>query len=109
MKGEKRITAGILLSIYVGMMHPAVMYGEETGRSKEMAIGGQRTALRRAGEKIRAAEGGLVRLGDAEVAIPAGALERDTEISITRLERTEDTGERKKVRETASGGMWEED
>ena len=42
---------------------------------------------------IKAAEGGRVVLGSAEVDIPAGALEADTEISITRLSRVADTGE----------------
>jgi len=39
------------------------------------------------------AEGGRVVLGSAEVDIPAGALERDTEISITRLTHVQDTGD----------------
>ncbi|MBR1912773.1 MAG: hypothetical protein IJ828_10530, partial [Treponema sp.] len=38
-------------------------------------------------EVISAEKGGMVRLGRASIAIPAGALECDTEISITRLDR----------------------
>jgi hypothetical protein len=51
---------------------------------------------------IHAEAGGVVVLGDAEIEIPAGALYEDTEISITRLHRTEDTGET--LRNVTEGG-----
>jgi hypothetical protein len=43
------------------------------------------------GVQIAAAAGGEVALGNAKIRIPAGALEEDTEIRITRLWRVEDT------------------
>jgi hypothetical protein len=51
---------------------------------------------------IRAGEGGTVRLGSAEIEIPPGALARDTEIRITRLWVTEDTGDG--IKNVTSGG-----
>ena len=43
---------------------------------------------------IKASVGGTVKLGKASIVIPAGALEKDTEIKIERLREVADTGER---------------
>ncbi|QQO10706.1 toxin TcdB middle/N-terminal domain-containing protein [Breznakiella homolactica] len=87
-----RITAGILAVIYVGMLHPVWMYGE-TGPEPAAGVRLPGIVRESAAEVIAAEAGGIVRLGETEVAIPAGALERDTEIRITRLPVTEGTGE----------------
>ena len=54
-----------------------------------------------ASELISAETGGIVCLGDASITIPPGALETDTEIQITRLFITGETGE---LHNATSGG-----
>ncbi len=94
MKG-KRIIAGLLVMIYLGMMHPMIAYGDTDGGGVP-AIGlpgvsgyvREETSL-----LVSAQEGGVLRLGSVELEIPGGALREDTDIRISRLVVTEDTGE----------------
>ena len=51
---------------------------------------------------VSAEQGGVVELGEARIEVPAGALEEDTEITITRLYATEDAGQLTNA--TAGGG-----
>jgi RHS repeat-associated protein len=53
---------------------------------------------------IKASAGGCIVLGDAEIDIPAGALDHDTEISITRLVRVAGTGDELQNVTAGSGG-----
>ncbi|MCL2720919.1 MAG: hypothetical protein FWD47_06220, partial [Treponema sp.] len=53
---------------------------------------------------ITASEGGVVELEEARIIIPPGALEEDTQISITRLFSTQDTEEGIKNATVAGGG-----
>ena len=69
----RRVVSAILITTQMVMLAPAVAYGETwngTAESSEAVIG---TA------------GGQVRLGDAVVVVPAGALERATKIKITKI------------------------
>ncbi|GHT75773.1 hypothetical protein FACS1894124_7550 [Spirochaetia bacterium] len=65
---------------------------EDTSRAETEAGGGKREP-ETAGAVIRAEAGGEVRLGEAGIVIPGGALEEDTEIRITRLWEVAETGE----------------
>ncbi|MDR2941330.1 MAG: hypothetical protein LBV17_01910, partial [Treponema sp.] len=94
----KRLVAITLVVTQIVAMGPVVVYAEEVEASMRAVSEGPS-----ASENITAKEGGIVRLGGAEVQIPAGALDKDTEIKITRLWRTEDTGEEMK-NVTAGGG-----
>jgi hypothetical protein len=103
MKEEvRRITAGVLAAIYITAMHPMLLYGEGGGAGDRVSFFPEKV-VEEAGELIGAETGGTVRLGETEVEIPAGALERDTEIKIQRLLYTEDTGEGL-AKVTAGGG-----
>ena len=66
-----------------------VSEGKRTRALVEAAFTGEKKSA-----LIRAEEGGEVRLGRASIVIPPGALKKDTEISITRLFRVAETGER---------------
>jgi len=54
---------------------------------------------------VLASEGGTVTLDDTEITIPPGALERDTEIAITRLPAVSGTGD-DLTNVTTNGGGW---
>jgi RHS repeat-associated protein len=85
-----RIIAGIVLSVQIGIMHPYLTWG---GEPVEPSLPARLPPMESAGEMISAGTGGIVRLGNTEIEIPAGALREDTEIRISRLLFIEDTGE----------------
>jgi RHS repeat-associated protein len=94
-----RLLAASLILAQIAMTLPVAAFAEE----EEFVIR-QTPAAASAAELIRAGEGGTVRLGGAEIEIPPGALARDTEIRITRLWRTEDTGDGLKNATSGGGG-----
>ncbi|MBR1911502.1 MAG: hypothetical protein IJ828_04010, partial [Treponema sp.] len=94
----KRALALFTALLYLSCLAPAATYAAPPAQP---AL--EQAAQTFAAATISAEKGGEVRLGKACIAIPAGALERDTEISITRLRKVEDTGENLD-NATASGG-----
>ena len=92
-----RLIAIILAFLQIGAMRPAAAQGQVP---VALRLGAPPAAS--ASAMISAAEGGVVRLGGAEVEIPAGALAGDTEIRITRLHEVEETGE--EINNATAGG-----
>lgn len=93
----KRAFALFTVLMYMSCMAPAV-YANSGNENKENS---KNTAV--SASLISAEYGGEIRLGKASIVIPPGALDRDTEISITRLRKVHETGENID-NATASGG-----
>ena len=98
-KKMSRIAAAIVVAIQVIGMHPALVHGQSAEPLNRIDA----LVVEEASKEIRAKEGGSVAVGDAEILIPAGALAKDTVISIKRLAMTRDTGEHL-ANVTAGGG-----
>jgi len=92
---KHRVIACSAAIFYIVTLFPFSAFAQEVSEGKRTRALIEATFT---GEKesalIRAEEGGEVRLGRASIVIPPGALKKDTEISITRLFRVADTGER---------------
>ena len=92
---KHRVIACSVAIFYMMTLFPYSAYaleGEGAKRNRalvEAAFTGEKESA-----VISAERGGEVRLGRATIVIPPGALKKDTEISITRLFRVADTGER---------------
>ena len=88
----KRIVAMIMMVSYISVMSPVSLFAEsvtnDTEAKRSVSVKEEKSEV-----LISAEEGGIVTLGDASIEIPAGALKKDTKISITRLLKVEDTGE----------------
>jgi len=92
---QHRVIACSAAIFYIVTLFPFSAFAQEVSEGKrtraliEAAFTGEKKSA-----LIRAEEGGEVRLGRASIVIPPGALKKDTEISITRLFRVAETGER---------------
>ena len=86
----KRIVAMIMMVSYISVMSPVSLFAEsvtnDTEAKRSVSVKEEKSEV-----LISAEEGGIVTLGDASIEIPAGALKKDTKISITRLLKVEDT------------------
>ncbi|ULQ58608.1 hypothetical protein K7I13_08515 [Brucepastera parasyntrophica] len=94
-----RFFASLMGIIYLGTLNPVILYGAEPAVSPSAPA----IAEQSHGEAIRAEAGGTVSLSGARIVIPAGALEEDTVIRITKLRETADTGE-SMINVTSGGG-----
>jgi len=90
----KRALSLIICSIYLINLNPFI-YAAGTGEQGGWNKGAYAKAAEEQSESvlITALEGGFVELGGARIDIPSGALAKDTQISIKRLLRTEETGD----------------
>ena len=90
----KRALSLIICSIYLINLNPFI-YAAGTGEQGGWNKGAYAKAAEEQSESvlIKALEGGFVELGGARIDIPSGALAKDTQISIKRLVRTEETGD----------------
>ena len=95
----QRIVACVLVVLQLGIIHPLAVIASEP---MHVTVSLPAAEGPSAAQMIRACYGGTVRLGSAEIKIPPGALAEDTEIRITRLWRTEATGEW--IRNATAGG-----
>lgn len=105
---NRQFVASIIAIIYFGAMSPAFMYSEDSSLPAvtfmrpivpPSAASDKSTCL------VKAIEGGVITVGTTEIEIPADALEKDTEISITRLPATHETGD-DLMNVTTGGGGW---
>jgi hypothetical protein len=96
-----RLMAITLVMAQLCLVNPLPVWGQD---SVSVSAPGRSEPAPSAAEMITATEGGIVRLGGAEVEIPPGALARDTEIRITRLWMTEDTGDGMRNATMGGGG-----
>ena len=91
-KVSKRIIAMIMMISYIFVISPISLFAEESKKVmqklKTVSVEEEKSEV-----LISAKKGGTVTLGEASIEIPAGALKKDTKISITRLLKVEDTGE----------------
>ena len=92
---SNRLIAATLAIVHLWVFCPAPIFAVDSEDAGMLM-------LPSAAQMVTAAEGGVVRLETAEIEIPPGALEKDTEIRITRLWRTEDTGD--SMRNATAGG-----
>ena len=84
-KGMTRIIASFSLIVYMFVCFPVNLIAEESRKTKiidENIV-----------KELITKTGGEIKLGDASIEIPEGALKKNTEISITHLEKVADTGE----------------
>ena len=84
-KGMTRIIASFSLIVYMFVCFPVNLIAEESRKTKiidENIV-----------KELITKTGGEIKLGDASIVIPEGALKKNTEISITHLEKVADTGE----------------
>lgn len=90
----KRALSLIICSIYLINLNPFI-YAAGTGEQGGWNKGAYAKAAEEQSESvlITALEGGFVELGGARIDIPSGALAKDTQISIKRLVRTQETGD----------------
>ncbi len=77
------ILSAVVLAVYASSMVPVSVFARESQVKTEEFI-----VLERESELITKKDGGVIRLGDAEITIPAGAVRKDMEISISKLPRT---------------------
>ena len=91
-KVSKRIIAMIMMISYIFVISPIALFAEESKKVMQK-LKTESVEEEKSEVLISAEEGGIVTLGDASIEIPAGALKKDTKISITRLYKVEDTGE----------------
>ncbi|ULQ59043.1 hypothetical protein K7I13_11040 [Brucepastera parasyntrophica] len=96
---KHRFFASLMGIIYLGTLNPVILYGAEPAVSPSAPA----IAEQSHGEAISAEAGGTVSLSGARIVIPAGALEEDTLIRITKLRETADTGE-SMINVTSGGG-----
>ena len=88
----RRIAAAAMVMAHIATTSPLHMLAEEAKAVSRPAA--EFAAREEKSETLISAEkGGTVTLGEASIEIPAGALKKDTAISITRLYKVEDTGE----------------
>ena len=85
-QAAKRALALFTALLYLSCLAPAVTYAAPARPAVDQAVQTTTASL------ISAEKGGEVRLGRASIAIPPGALESDTEISVSRLRNVVDTG-----------------
>ena len=83
----KRIVSSLILSVYVMGLNPVMIYGE---RKVERRI---ERVIEKESKLIEKEKGGVVVIGEVEIEIPAGALKKDTEISVSKLGITEKISE----------------
>ena len=90
----KRALSLIICSIYLINLNPFI-YAAGTGEQGDWSRGAYAKTAEEQSESvlIKASEGGFVELGGARIDIPSGALAEDTQISIKRLVRTQETGD----------------
>ena len=88
----KRIAAVIMTASYISVISPITLLAETAINNADIK-GTVSVKEEKSEVLISAEEGGTVVLGEASVEIPAGALKKDTRISITRIHKVEDTGE----------------
>ena len=92
---KHRVIACSVAIFYMMTLFPYSAYAlEGEGAKRNRALVEAAFTGEKASAVISAERGGEVRLGRATIVIPPGALKKDTEISITRLFRVADTGER---------------
>ena len=82
-----------VLEILMLLGNGALAFSEQMNREKATEVQEAGVTVPKAEKLILAKKGGVVELGDAKIEIPAGALKKDTVISITRLTEVEETGE----------------
>ena len=93
---KKRFFAYFIALVYMCTINPPHVHSEESCaiRVASPVLGIELpSSARMESAMIVASEGGSVIFGDTEITIPPGALERDTEIAITRLPAVAETGE----------------
>jgi len=135
MNTGKKVVAVILFTTYLTALNPSILLAGEWFRpiaadaafsdplpesvaaenavavaapvrgAEASATHGPRAVAASASALISAAEGGSIRVGGLEISFPAGALETDTEISVTRLPATHETGD-ELANVTSGGGGW---
>jgi len=105
---KKRFFSYVIALQYVCTINPLRVQAEEFRAVRVAApIHGiaPSDSARTVSATVLASEGGTVTLDDTEVTIPPGALERDTEIAITRLPAVAGTGD-DLTNVTTDGGGW---
>ncbi|QQO10753.1 toxin TcdB middle/N-terminal domain-containing protein [Breznakiella homolactica] len=87
----KRLTAVMILASQIGMMFPVPVYGTEApGVLPGLMIPAEGESV---SEVVEPGTGSTLRLGEAELEIPAGAVKEAVEIRITELRRTHELDE----------------
>ncbi|WP_407427401.1 toxin TcdB middle/N-terminal domain-containing protein [Treponema sp.] len=91
----RRLSAFFVASIYLMASSPVFLFASGTDKQVSPDLLPNKVKFEEKTESrlIKASEGGVVSLGDASIYIPAGALDKDTEISITHLASVAETGE----------------
>ncbi len=89
----KRLITSFVAGIYLLSINPMPFYAQKPQSQKTAAESAPLLKNRKSSALIKASRGGRVELDGACVEIPANALEKDTEISITRLSSVAETGE----------------
>ena len=103
-KLSKRITAVFVLASYIITSSPAMLFAQEIKKEKDVFTQSSLKIEEKEEVMISAKDGGKVTLGKASIEIPEGALEKDTAISITRLNKVSDTGDSLYNATAKSGG-----
>ena len=103
-KLSKRITAVFVLASYIMTSSPAMLFAQEIKKEKDVFTQSSLKIEEKEEVMISAKDGGKVTLGKASIEIPEGALEKDTAISITRLNKVSDTGDSLYNATAKSGG-----
>ena len=89
----KQIIASLVAGFYLFSLNPMFLYAQESRNMNIVSLKNIVAVEKKSSALIKACEGGKVELDGACVEIPANALEKDTEISITRLATVAETGE----------------
>ena len=103
-KLSKRITAVFVLASYIMTSSQALLFAQEIKKEKDVLAQVSIPKKEKEEVMISAKDGGRVTLGEASIEIPEGALEKDTAISITRLNKVSDTGDSLYNATAKSGG-----
>ena len=86
----RRLLTSFIAGIYLLSINPMPLFAQKNTSIVKDSVPQKE---KKSSVLIKADKGGKVSLGDASVEIPANALEKDTEISITRLSSVAETGE----------------
>ena len=102
---SRKIAAAVMAVLYLAASSPVAAFAEELNAvSKPVSRAVSVSNEEKSEVLISAKTGGTVKLGDASIEIPEGALKEDTRISITRLLKVSDTGESLYNATAESGG-----
>ncbi len=101
----KRLVSIVVAQLYIIFLIPQVVLAEASETVKLYITKENESVITECKSAIITKEkGGVIELGEASILIPAGALDKDTEISISRLKKVQSTGETLCNVTTGSGG-----